>query len=251
MFLNTPTVGGRAAFALCLALLPSCVLPQLEEEPWSRARQGDHVVGLGAGWGWADAKIDVEATSGFLDGRTGDDSGSLTPEAGGALRYQYLWTDQFRLGAALDIRHVESAPLAPLGIGPVLPQIRSEAFTSVHLILQPRWYTKPFGKTGRWRGILGADFGWVPGVDLDATVVYGGGTFEPIEFEGDDYFTLAPVVGLALALTDRVSLDFGAFYEFPLGASNDTVPLLIVNSDLDSEVNHEGLLIWFSFNLHL
>lgn len=235
-------------------LLLACVLGfgcasiPLEEEPWHYSKPGTHILGAGAGYGWADFDIEIEGTGGFLDGRSGADGGDLRPKAGGALRYQYIVNDNLRLGAALEVRRVKPDKVAPLGIGAILPTFAGDRFTVYHLMFQPRWYFEPFGETRRWRMFTGIDLAWLPGVDIDGDVVYGGGVTEPLSFRGDDYFTLAPVVGCSYLLTDRWTFDFGALYEFPLGTSEDELPLLIVNSQVSSEVAHEGLILFWTFS---
>ena len=238
----------KSPLLITLAIvLCSCVAQPLNDEPWTHSKPGAHALGIGAGWGWADFDMTLEGTSGFLNGRSGADGGGLSPRAGGALRYQYVATENFRLGAAFELRHVAPDKVAPLGIGPILPQFKGDRFTTFHFILQPRWYFDPFGKSRRWRMFAGVDFGWIPEVISEGDVVYGGGVIEPVRFEGDDYFTLAPVVGCSYLLTDHWSFDFGALYEFPIGEAEDDLRLIIVSSDVHNTVKHEGTLLFWTF----
>ncbi len=237
------------SFSLLLAcLLAACQAPPLKQEPWANAKPNSHVLGAGAGWGWADFDLDFRGTSGFLDGRTGADGGDLNPKSGGALRYQYIVDEHLRLGAAVEIRRVEPGNVAPLGIGAILPQFQGKRFTSYHLLLQPRWYFDPIGESKRWQMFVGADIGWIPYVHINGTIVYGGGVSEPLAFRGDDYFTVAPGVGGSYLLTDNWTFDFGALYEFPLGESKGDVPLLIVASTGTNEVQHEGLILFWTLS---
>jgi len=238
----------KALPLLALCLFAACQTPRLESEPWANATPGTHSLGAGAGWGWAKFDLNLEGTSGFLDGMTGEDGADLEPKLGGTIRYQYVATDQLRLGAALSVRRVQPDDVAPLGIGAILPRFKGKRFTTFHLIFQPRWYFDPIGESKRWRAFAGIDLAWIPKVDIDGDVVYGGGVTEPLKFRGDDYFTIAPVVGGSYQLTDRWTFDFGAFYEIPLGESKDELPLLIVASTVSAEVNHEGLLIFWNFS---
>lgn len=233
---------------LLLCLLAACQVRPLRDEPWAHATPGTHVLGAGAGWGWASFDLELEGTGGFLDGRVGADGGDLDPKLGGALRYQYIATEQLRLGAAVEVRRIQPDSVAPLGIGAILPQFKGRRFTTFHLMLQPRWYFDPMGESKRWKMFLGADLAWIPEVKIDGDVVYGGGVFEPLKFRGDDYFSIAPVVGCSYLITDRWTFDFGALYEFPLGESRDELRLLIVNSTVATEVSHEGLLLFWTFS---
>lgn len=231
-----------------LCLLSACQTPRLEQEPWENQEPETHILGVGAGWGWATFDLDLEGTEGFLDGRSGSDSGDLQPKLGGALRYQYIATDNLRLGAAIEIRRIQPEGVSPLGIGAILPTFQGKRFTTLHLIFQPRWYFDPIGESQRWRTFVGADLAWIPKVNIDGDVIYGGGVTEPLSFRGDDYFTIAPVVGASYLLTDHWTFDFGAQYEIPIGESTDEVPLLIVASTTSNEVSHKGLLIFWTFS---
>ncbi len=236
---------------LLFGLLAACQTQPLAEEPFANAKPGTHVLGAGAGWGWADFDLTIEGNGGFLNGMSGADGGDLNPKLGGALRYQYIASEHIRLGAAIELRRIEPGTVAPLGIGAILPVFQGRRFTTLHLIFQPRWHFDPFGETKRWQMSAGVDLGWIPKVDLDGTVVYGGGVFEPLKFRGDDYFTLAPVVGCSYLVSDNCTFDFGALYEFPLGESEDDLRLLIVNSTVRSQVQHEGLLLYWTFSFFL
>lgn len=239
-----------AWWLLALSSSSACRFPPLQDEPWSHAGPGTHVLAGGAGFGWADFDMRVEGVGGFLDGMVGTDSGDLQPEAGGRIAYQYVVSERFRIGAAAEVRHIEAEPVAPLGIGAILPQLQAQDFTTLHLMLQPRWYSDPLPQAPRWKLFCGADLAWIPDVELDATIVYGGGVFEPTHFDGDDYFTVAPVLGASYLVTDRWTLDFGALYEVSLGDTADDLRLLIVNSDVRSNVTHEGLILFWNLSFH-
>ena len=238
------------ALVLLVASCAACRVPALREEPWSRVTPGTHSLGTGAGWGFVDFDMEIEATSGFLDGMTGTDSGGLNPRAGGRVTYQYVASDHLRLGLAAEVRHIRPDHVAPLGIGNILPEFRGDGFTTLHLMFQPRWMFDPLEANERWRLFCGLDLAWIPRVHLDGDIVYGGGVFEPTSFRGDDYWTIAPVVGASYLLSDRWTFDVGLLYEFSLGETEDDLFLLIVNSDVHSTVSHEGPILFWNFNFH-
>ena len=78
-------------------------------------------------------------------------------------------------------------------------------------------------------------------------MIYAPGVFERVTVQGDAFWTIAPVIGGQWLITDRLTLDFGAFYEWGIENTNDTVQLNIpiagdVN-DVDGALDIQGFFI--------
>ena len=94
--------------------------------------------------------------------------------------------------------------------------------------------------------------GWFAAVILRAIlrgVLTRVGINERVALSGDSFFTLNPVIGGSYLMRDNLSMEFGAFYEFPLDSSDDSVVLNvpvpgvgIVPSQLDAEVYPDGFI---------
>ena len=233
---------GRAALALALVpLAHACRAPELTQDPWSAWGAGTHTLGASTGWAVYEAEVELTGTSGPLTGQNGSDPTDLEPRWGAALKYQYLLNDNFALGAIVEARTFDPDPVAPLSAS-----IDGDDYTSLHFLLTSRYYFDGLGATKRWRPYIGLDLGYVPEVDIDATVDYSPLPVpsESITLSGDEYWTLSPLVGLQYLLSDRLSLDFGAFYDFALDSTDDTITLTNVGSTVDGEVTPEGLIFF-------
>ena len=104
----------------------------------------------------------------------------------------------------------------------------------------------PTGPGKRWRPFVGIDLGYVPDVDLgDVRVNYPGGIpSETVSATGSAYFTIAPVVGASFLWSDSITVDMGAFYEWPLGESEESVRFEnLGGAEADVRVEPEGLIV--------
>ncbi|MEL6716737.1 MAG: hypothetical protein AAFP86_23370, partial [Planctomycetota bacterium] len=84
----------------------------------------------------------------------------------------------------------------------------------------------------------------IPGLGIPETI-------EDVSLEGDDFFTLGFLVGASYLLREDLTLDFGAFYEFMLDPTEDTIelqpfpnsPPLDGVSTFDGELVESGLYL--------
>ena len=227
----------------CLTLgLASC--QSLNHDAWSQVGKGSNELVVSSGWSVYEAKVDVEGQSGALTGETGSDSTDLEPNFGMGLRYSHFVTDNWSVGLLLEYRSFDADPVMPIAA-----ELDADDYESTHIILANRWYGSPFGEEDRWRPVAGIDVGFIPEIELDATVNYGPGLSEEISVEGDSYWTVGALLGLTCLLTDNMAASFGIFYEFPLDSSDDSVVLNvpvpgvgIVPSQLDAEVYPDGFI---------
>ena len=221
----------RAAGLLAAAMLSSCsvIKRELHEEPWANMKAGSHSVGLSSGWAWAQAQVILEDQSGEPDLGRGSAYTDLAPIAGAGLKYSYNITDHFAIGAVAEFRTFDPKPVSPLD-----STLDADEYTSYHYLLTTRYFTEPRWLDGRLRFFAGLDLGWVDSISLNATVIYAGDIQERITVEGDSFWTLAPVVGGQYQIMDNLTLDFGAFYEWGIENTNDTV---FLNVPIAGEVN--------------
>lgn len=230
----------RIISCISLLLLGSCAVPQLQEEPYSRAGAGSSLVGVSSGWALYDAKVSVKGRSGSLEREVGDDTTTLTPQYGGALKYSYFVTDNLSLGGIVELRSFEPDPVMPLSA-----ELVADSFETFHLLGSSRWFFDPMGASRRWRPFIGLDVSYVPDVDLGQVEVnYPGGIpSERVRAKGSAYWSIAPVAGMSYQLVDGMTLDFGAFYEMPLTASEAEVQFQnLGGAEADVRVEPEGLI---------
>lgn len=228
-----------ALSALCLS---SCTT--LEHPAWSKVGKGTNELTVSSGWAIYEAEVSVEGQDGALAGESGSDTTDLEPNFGAGLRYSHFLTDNWSLGLLFEYRSFNADPVMPIAA-----EIDADDYESSHFILANRFYGNTFGEEDRWRLVGGIDLGYVPKVELDATVNYAPGVSEDISVEGDEYWTIGALVGLSYLMRDNLALSFGAFYEFPLDSSDDSVVLNVpvpgvgtVPSRLDAEVDPQGLI---------
>lgn len=241
-------------FAAVLSLLCTlCACAELRSAPWSQIGEGSHTVGASTGWAFYEADV-------TLDDQTGDPvlgSGSaptdLVPISGGALKYNYFVTDNFAVGFIFELRTFDPDPVAPLD-----SEIDADEYTSFHYLLSTRYWSDPFGDDMRFKWFGGIDLNYTPGVDLDATVIYAPGFVERVALSGDEFFTLNPVIGGSYLLRDNLSMEVGAFYEFPLDSSDDDLVLNIPNglgatepNDVAGSIEPEGLIFFAGLTYYL
>jgi len=205
---------------------------------------------------WArlyEAEVQLTDRSGSPDLGSGTDTADLDPVAGAAIKYQYFVHPKVALGAIVERRTFDPDVVAPLA-----SDIDGDDYTTYHYLLSSRFFTGPLGEDDRWQAFGGLDLGFIEKVDLDATVTYAPGFVERVTLEGDSYWTLGLVAGLSYLVSDRISVEFGAFYEFPLDTSDDTLTLNIPNglgatspNQVDGEVSPEGLIGFITLTYYL
>ena len=228
-------------FAALLALVASCQAPSVAR-PWSHVRAGAMNVGVSTGWADYEAEVAARGTSGALAGASGTDTSELGPRYGAALKFNYFVTDEFSIGGIAELRGFDPDPVSPLGA-----ELVGEDFETLHLVGSLRWFGEPFEERRRLRPFYGLDVGWVPGVRLDDVRV----DYDPllmlpserVSVEGDSFWTIAPVLGLSYLLARNLSLELGAFYEFPLSTSDESVTFTnLGGATADVEVEPQGLV---------
>jgi len=236
------------AAALGIAVLASC--QPLQHDAWSQIGKGSNELVVSSGWSVYEARVEVEGQDGALTGESGADTTELDPNFGAGLRYSHFLTDSWSLGLLLEYRSFDADPVMPIAA-----VIDAEDYESTHIILANRFYGNTFGDEDRWRVLAGIDLGYIPEVELDATVDYGPGGTEDISVEGDEYFTFGALLGLSYLLQDNLAMSFGAFYEHPLDSSDDSVVLNVpvpgvgtVPSRLDAEVHPDGFIGFVSLS---
>jgi len=172
------------------------------------------------GWAEYEAEVEVSGIDGPLAGAADSASAHLDPRFGAFLEYKYFLTDDFALGGWAGVRSFDPDRISLFGVG-----FDGAPFETFHLALTSRYFLSPMGHSERWKPFLGLDLSYVPRVPLEAEVTYAPGVQERVEYSGDSYFTLNPVVGTSYCLADRLTLDLGTFYEFALGSSDDVITL--------------------------
>jgi hypothetical protein len=250
----------RRSFAVLLPLAaafvaPGCALVSqpLDGDPWENADAGTHSLGVSSGWALYEAEVRLQDRSGTPDLGSGSDTTDLDPTGGVALKYQYFLNSNVALGAIVEQRTFDPDVVRPLS-----SDIDGDDYTTYHYLLSSRFFTDPLGEDGRWKAFLGADLGYVDQVELDATVTYAPGFVERVTLNGDSYFTLGLVGGLSYLISDHISFEFGAFYEWPLDSSDDTLVLNIPDglggtnpNNVDGQVYPEGLIGFLTLTYYL
>jgi len=231
--------------SLGLALVSCSVLEQpLEGEPWEEFRAGEVVVGATSGWAFYQAKAKAAGKSGVLTGDSGSDTTDLVPNWGGAAKLHYLVTDNFAMGAIVEVRSFNPDSLKPLSA-----ELSTGDFETLHLIAGGRYYFDPFEEGGRWRPYLGLDFSWVPDVKLgDVTVDYPESTGIPdetVNVTGSDYWTIIGIAGFNYQASDHMLIEMGAFYDYALTTSDATVAFQnLGGAEAEMALRPQGLVIY-------
>ena len=237
--------------ALAALSLSSCVSltpPPLEKEAWADMGEGTSSYGFGSGWAFYGAEIQAAGTGGVLAGESGTDNTDLAPRYGGALKVNHFFTDDISVGLIAELRAFEADPISPL-----TATLTADPFETIHLLLSGRYWFDARGEDNRLKPFIGADIGYIPGVDFGSVRVdYPTFPSEYVDIEADGYYSAAAVVGASYLWNDHMSVDFGAFYEFPLtaGETELTFPNL---GDATSrvEVAPEGLICFFGLTFYL
>ena len=129
---------------------------------------------------------------------------------------------------------MSTIPLAGPRLGLLLALLVSAAATAQPAVPLTADYAVP--GTARYDAI--------PGLGIPETI-------EDVSLEGDDFFTLGFLVGASYLLREDLTLDFGAFYEFMLDPTEDTIelqpfpnsPPLDGVSTFDGELVESGLYL--------
>lgn len=229
-----------------LASLCSCKTT-LHHEPWSQINKGTTSLGASTGWAIYEADVSVQGKNGVLApggvGEVGSDGSDLTPNYGGAIKLNHFITDRISLGGIVELRSFDvDDPIMPL-----TAELEADEFETWHFLLSSRYWFDPVALDDRVKPFFGIDLGYIPDVQFDRiNVTYPASTgipSETISAEGSEYWTIAPVVGFSYLLYDNVTLDFGAFYEFPLTESEATISFPnLGGAEADARVEARGLI---------
>jgi hypothetical protein len=235
--------------------------PMVPVEPDDAGRwapvAGRHALGLSTGWAIFEADVELTDLDGALGGGSGQDDSKLDPVWGGAAKYNYFFTENFALGAIAELRTFDASLIRPLA-----SDISPDEYTSLHLLLSGRVYSDPLSFARRFKLFGGVDLGYVPGIDLEAEVLYSPQYRQTIALEGDDFFTLSVVAGTSMWVGDWLgtdaSFELGAFYETALDSTDDELTLLIPNglggltpNDVAGEVVPQGVIFFAGLTFYL
>ena len=248
-------VGTRALplLAAILSGLVSCASLTDDSVAWPEDMTGENVVGISSGWAFVEADVDLENGTGPLANPLfgGTDVGSSTtdlePVFGVGLKYFHYITNNWLFGFIYEHRIFDPDSTRPLNA-----DVDIDDFGTNHFILDLRYQFDAMGKRRRFRPFVAVEFGYVPEVSADGEARYGAvsslglpPTTEDIELDGDGFFTLGFVAGGSYLLRENLTFDFGAFYEFALDPTEDTLELRpFPNSPpLDGVSSYDGELL--------
>jgi outer membrane protein W len=220
----------------------------LASEPYEEFGEGTITLGGSTGWAFYGADAEAVGKSGVLTGETGTDSTTLTPNYGGALKLGYMVTDHVQLGGIVELRSFEPDPLSPLSA-----TLSAGDFETWHFILSSRYFFDPMGDDRRWRPFAGIDLSYIPDVPLGSVKVdYPDSTGFPDEYKnvtGSDYWAIGAVAGMNYLLTDHLTLDMGAFYEYAINTSGATVAFdNLGGAEAEMALRPQGLIVFFGLS---
>ena len=246
-------MNSKITLAFAALLFASCAsMPQpeaLTTEAWSDKGEGTSTYGFSSGWAFYGAEIQAAGTGGVLEGETGTDNTDLAPRYGGAFKASHFFTDDFSLGLVAELRSFEADPISPLSA-----TLTAEPFETYHFLISSRYWLEPRGEENRLRPFIGCDLGYIPGVNFGSVDVSYPDPIpgEKVNIKADGYFNIAPVVGASYLWNDHMSVDMGAFYEFPItaGETELTFPAL-GGSTSRVEVAPEGLIFFFGLSFYM
>jgi len=194
----------------------------LTAEPYSEFGAGKTIIGASTGWAFYGAEAKAAGQSGVLEGESGSDTTELAPNYGGALKLGHMITDHVLIGGIVELRSFDPDPIAPLSA-----TLTADDFETWHIILSTRYFFDGFGTTRRWRPFAGVDLSYIPDVELgEVRVDYPDASMIPDEFKqvtGSDYWAIGLVAGVNYLVTDHITIDMGAFYEYALTTSDASV----------------------------
>ena len=228
----------------------------VEGSPWIPVA-GKHTIGGSSGWAIFEGDVELTDIDGGLGFESGQDDSALDPVWGFALKYNYFFNENFALGAIFELRTFDASLVQPLSA-----QISPDEYTSAHFLLSSRLYTNPLEFAPRAKLFGGIDLGYIPGIELEADVIYSPSFRETIELNGDEFFTIGFVAGTSLWVGDIIGMDasveFGAFYETTFDETEDTVTLNLPNglggttpNRVDGSVVPQGVIFFAGATLYL
>lgn len=233
----------RSAAVPCFALAVWAVsCTSLEKEPWAKTEAGSHGLSLLTGTTAYEAEVRAQGVDGPIAGLSDSTETTLDPKFGVQLEYTYFVLDDFGIGAGGGVRRFDPTSTELFGAG-----FDADEFQTTHLFLTTRYFLPALGDAKRWRPLVGIDLGYVPEVDLDSTVDYGGGFTQPVHYDGDAYWSLGFRAAFACLLSDALSFEIGSFYEVPLDSSDATFTLDIPgagSSDVAGEILPSGFVFY-------
>lgn len=241
----------RGAGLLAIALsfgFGSCTAPTLRHAPWSQIGKGTATVGASTGWAFYAADMEAAGQTGVLAGDSGSDNVDLTPRYGGALKGGYFLSDNFALGAIVELRSFDPDPAMPLSA-----ELVAEPFETVHWLATSRYFFDPMGTSLRWKPFVGLDFSYIDEVDFGSVTVNYPAPFpsEEVDIVAGSYTTFSPVVGVSYLWNDHATIDMGGFYEFTdkPGEVTLTFPNL-GGATADVQVEPEGLIFFLGMTFY-
>lgn len=240
------------AFVSCASLTDNSV-------SWPDDMTGRHVVGASSGWAFVEADVDLSNGTGPLADPIfgGTDVGSSTtdldPVFGLGLKYFHYLTNNWMIGLIYEHRIFDPESTRPLSA-----DLDIDDFGTNHIILDLRYQFDAMGKNRRFRPFVAVELGYVPEVRADGEARYEAipplgitPTREDVSLKGDGFMTLGFVAGGSWLLRENLTFDFGAFYEFALDPTEDTItlnpfpnnPPLNQPSTYDGELLESGLYL--------
>lgn len=253
---STPSRFVRALGTLALLApgLASCSMLNVPEDlRWPEDMTGRSFVGASSGWAFVEADVDLKNGTGPLadPGFGGSDVGSSTtdldPVFGLGLKYFRYLTNNWLVGVIFEHRIFD-----PQSTRPLSADLDIDSFGTNHFILDARYQWEPIDNNRRLRPFVGVQLGYVPEISADGTASYAeipalgiAATTEEISLEGDAFFTLGFVAGASYLIRENLTFDFGAFYEYGLSPTKDTITLnpFPNNPPLDQPSTYDGELV--------
>lgn len=236
---------------LTTLILASCVNltpPPLQREAWAGVGEGTTSYGVSSSWAFYDAEFQAAGTGGVLAGQSGVDTTDLTPRYGAGFKASHYFTDHVSVGLTAEVRSFEAGPVTPLAA-----TLTVDSFETYHLQISGRYWLDPRGDQNRLRPFIGCDIGYVPDVNFGAVRVdYPTFPSEDIQIDSESYYTMAAVIGASYLWNDHMSVDFGAFYEFPLTPGEAEMSFSnLAGATADVEVAPEGIVCFFGLSFYL
>ncbi len=254
----------RAAAALAVLTLASCQALVHDNVSFPEDMTGKNLVGISSGWAFVEAEADLENGQGplanpLLGGSdVGNSTTDLDPVFGIGLKYYKFLTNNWSFGGLIEHRIFDPDPTRPLSA-----DLDIDAFGTNHFILDLRYWFDPIDRDKRLRPFGAIQLGYVPEVNADGTVQYEAipslglpAVTEDIRLRGDEFFTLGFVVGASYLIQKDLTFDFGAFYEFALDPTEDTItlnphpgqPVVGSPTTYDGELRERGLYLTFGLS---
>ena len=245
-------VRALGTLALLAPGLASCSILNVPEDlRWPDDMTGRSFVGVSSGWAFVEADVDLKNGTGPLTNPPGSDVGSSTtdldPVFGLGLKYFRYLTNNWLVGVIFEHRIFDPESTRPLSA-----DLDIDDFGTNHFILDARYQWDPIDNNRRLRPFAGVQLGYVPEISADGTASYaaipGNGipaTTEEVSLDGDAFFTLGFVAGASYLIRENLTFDFGAFYEYALNPTKDTITLNPYPSipGLNEPTTYDGELI--------